>query len=96
MRVAVLYGAALFPPQRMPAAEPVTFLPRVRMPVLMLNGELDNLSPPEGVAPFLKLLGTADVDKKSRVAPGGHFVPRPVLIRETLDWLDKYLGRVRR
>jgi dienelactone hydrolase len=96
MRVAVLYGASLFPPQRMPAAEPATFLPRVRVPVLMLNGELDNFSPREGVAPFLKLLGTADVDKKSRIAPGGHFVPRPVLIQETLDWLDKYLGKVRR
>lgn len=74
----------------------MTFLPRVHMPVLMLNGELDNLAPTERVTPFFKLLGTVDAKKKNVVAPGGHFVPRPILIRETLDWLDKYLGPVRR
>jgi hypothetical protein len=25
-------------------------------------------------------------------APGGHFIPRQLVIRETLDWLDRYLG----
>jgi hypothetical protein len=29
------------------------------------------------------------------VTIGGHFVPRDLLIRETLDWLDTRLGPVR-
>jgi dienelactone hydrolase len=95
IRAAVLYVAGLFF-RFLPEADPLTFLPRVHMPVLMLNGELDNLARPEVVTPFFKLLGTVDAQKKNVVAPGGHFVPRPILIRETLDWLDKYLGPVRR
>ena len=39
------------------------------------------------------MLGTPTQGKKHVIAEGGHFVPRPVLIRETLDWFDKYLGR---
>jgi hypothetical protein len=35
---------------------------------------------------------TPDGDKKYVVAAGGHFVPRDLLVRETLDWLDRYLG----
>jgi dienelactone hydrolase len=95
IRAAVLYVAGLFF-RFLPEADPLTFLPRVHMPVLMLNGELDSFAPAGLVRPFFKLLGTADADKKNVVAPGGHFVPRPILIRETLDWLDKYLGPVRR
>jgi hypothetical protein len=30
------------------------------------------------------------------IAIGGHFIPRPLVIRETLEWLDRYLGPVRR
>jgi hypothetical protein len=31
-------------------------------------------------------------DKKHVIAQGGHFVAQDALVRETLDWLDKYLG----
>jgi hypothetical protein len=30
------------------------------------------------------------------IAVGGHFIPRDVVIREALDWLDARLGRPRR
>jgi pimeloyl-ACP methyl ester carboxylesterase len=67
---------------------------KVNVPVLMLNGQFDNLGPLEtSVRPFFALLGTAEPDKRHVVTEGGHFVPRAVLIRETLDWLDKYQGR---
>ena len=33
-------------------------------------------------------------DKKWVVFPGSHSVPKEDLVRETLDWLDRYLGPV--
>jgi hypothetical protein len=30
------------------------------------------------------------------VAIGGHYIPRALVIRETLDWLDSYLGPILR
>jgi pimeloyl-ACP methyl ester carboxylesterase len=91
----VLYLAGLGPTPAQPATQlpevsPLTFLPRVTVPVLMLSGELDSVFPLETSArPFFGLLGTRD--KKHVVAAGGHFVHRLVLIREMLDWLDRYL-----
>lgn len=62
----------------------------------MLSGQLDDDFPLETSArPFFQLLGTPDEYKKHVTAEGGHFVPRPILIRETLDWLDRYLGPVK-
>jgi hypothetical protein len=78
----------------LPEVDPVTYLRKVDVPVLMLNGQFDNLGPLEtSVRPFFALLGTAEADKRHVVAEGGHFVPRALLIRETLDWLDRYQGR---
>jgi hypothetical protein len=41
-----------------------------------------------------ELLGTAPGDKEHRVAAASHHVPRDEYIRETLNWLDRYLGVV--
>lgn len=41
-----------------------------------------------------ELLGTPAEHKKWLIYPGGHFVPRADMIREALDWLDRYLGPV--
>jgi pimeloyl-ACP methyl ester carboxylesterase len=106
LRSAVLYVAYIIPltgsfwsssqpgGRMLPEVDPVTYLRKVDIPVLMLNGQFDNLGPLEtSVRPFFALLGTAEPDKRHVVTEGGHFVPRAVLIRETLDWLDKYQGR---
>ena len=78
----------------LPEVDPVTYLHKVKIPVLMLNGQFDNLGPLEtSVRPFFELLGAPEPDKRLFIAEGGHFVPRATLIRETLDWLDKYQGR---
>ena len=105
LRSAVLYVAYIMqlsggawsssrPNARMlPEVDPVTYLPEVEVPVLMLNGEFDNMAPLEtSVRPFFELLGTPPLQKRHVVAKGDHFVPRVVLIRETLDWLDEYQG----
>jgi pimeloyl-ACP methyl ester carboxylesterase len=66
------------------------------MPVLMLNGRYDHYFPVEtSQRPMFRLLGTPPSQKRQVIYDGGHFIPRPQLIKETLDWLDRYLGPVR-
>jgi dienelactone hydrolase len=77
--------------------DPMNYLSRTTLPVLMLNSDLDNLVPlQEDAKPVFNSLGTPQNRKRQVIQPGGHFVPQEVLIRETLDWLDAYLGTVRR
>lgn len=96
-KVAVLTVGAVNPEFAfLPEIDPMSYLSRVTIPVLMLNGELDNIVPLEAAArPFFAQLGTRPEDKRQVVQPGGHFVPVDVVIRESLDWLDKYLGAVK-
>ncbi len=76
-----------------PEINVVNYLPRVKVPVLQFNGIYDTDFRFETSAkPFFELLGTEKADKKHVYDATGHFVPRPVVIGETLDWLDKYLG----
>ncbi len=94
--VAVLNSAGFSSGNSLPEIDLRTYVPRVQRPVLMLNGEYDNVFPLETSArPFFDLLGTPAELKKLVVTPGGHFVPRETLVRETLDWLDRYLGPVK-
>ncbi len=77
----------------LPEADPFNFVTRVRSPVLMLNGEYDIVFPLEtSQQPMFELLGTDQKHKKHYVMPASHVLPRDVLIRETLDWFDRYLG----
>jgi eukaryotic-like serine/threonine-protein kinase len=74
------------------------YAPRVRIPVLMLNGQDDSLFPVESTQnPFFKALGSADKDKRHIIYPGGHadFIDRLEVIKEALGWLDRYLGPVK-
>jgi DNA-binding SARP family transcriptional activator/dienelactone hydrolase len=92
---AVLHVAGLGESRSLPEVDPLNHLPRVTLPVLMINGRLDGVNPLETHArPFFDLLGTAPEHKRFAIAEGGHFVPRAKLIRESLDWLDRYLGTV--
>jgi eukaryotic-like serine/threonine-protein kinase len=98
LKTGVLYAAGFFTTEPVEGniMQPIHYLPRIKVPVLMLNGELDNLYPLEASArPFFDLIGTPAADKKLVIAPSGHFVPRDLLIRETLDWMDNYLGKPR-
>ncbi|MFW6078853.1 MAG: SUMF1/EgtB/PvdO family nonheme iron enzyme [Gemmatimonadota bacterium] len=95
--VAVLTGGGLKFQRALPEADPFNFVPRVTVPVLMLNGRYDHFYPLETAQrPMFELLGTPREHKRHVVAEDGHFVPRDQLIRETLDWLDRYLGSVER
>jgi dienelactone hydrolase len=75
--------------------DPFPFVPRVRTPTLMINGREDFAFPLEtSVRPTYDLLGVAEPDKELVVIEAGHVPPRLPVIRETLDWLDRYLGPV--
>jgi cephalosporin-C deacetylase-like acetyl esterase len=78
-----------------PEAEEINYVSRVKIPTLMLNGRFDNQFPYEtAVLPFFNLLGTPEKDKKIIIYETDHYVPRSEMIRETLNWLDKYLRPV--
>ena len=96
-RAAILLGAGLQFTRAMPEADPINFLTRVKVPVVMVNGRYDAELPVESSQmPFFRLLGTPDKDKRHVVGESGHPALRQDVVRETLDWLDKYLGQVKR
>jgi len=96
-KAAILYVAGLGMSPIRPEVDPVNFLPRIRVPVLMLSGKYDSVFPYElSQKPFYRLLGTPEADKKLISYEGGHFLPRPELVSESLAWLDRYLGVVAR
>jgi hypothetical protein len=85
----------------LPEADPFNFLPRVRAPILMLGGRYDHGFPYEiSQKPMFELLGTDPADKAFYVHEGsatvqaGHNVPLEIVARESLAWLDRYLGPV--
>ena len=95
IKLAILYVAGLSAVTYRPETDAVNFLPRIRVPVLMLNGKYDSVFPYElSQKPFFRLLGTPAADKKQIVYEGGHFLPRPNLVSESLAWLDHYFGPV--
>jgi predicted esterase len=80
---------------RPPEVSTLNFAPRVRVPVLMENGRHDfNFPLDESQRPLFRLLGTPEADKKHVLFESGHVPPFPDVVRETLDWLDRYLGPV--
>src|SRR6185295_12439415 len=92
-KAVVLLVAGLEFQRALPEVEPINYLPRIRIPVLMLNGEYDHYFPVEtSQRPMFRLLGTPAERKRQVISQGGHFVPRMQLVKETLDWLDRYLG----
>lgn len=92
-KAAVLAVAGLKMERARPEVDPISFLASVRLPLLMLNGRYDFYFPVEtSQRPFFNYLGTRAADKKWVVYPEAHTVPRTELVRETLAWLDRYLG----
>jgi dienelactone hydrolase len=76
-----------------PEIDEINFAPRVTTPVLMLNGAQDFAFPVETAQkPMFRLFGTPAADKKHMIYDGGHVFPFARIIKDTLDWLDKYLG----
>ena len=96
-KASILFVAGLGFEHALPEVDPINFISRVTVPVLMMNGEYDFYFPVEtSQKPFFEFLGTPPEDKKQIIYPTGHSVPRSELIKESLAWLDRYLGSVRK
>lgn len=95
IKVAVLLSGGLLPRVRLPEVDAINFAPRVKIPVLMLNGRHDILLPVNSSqVPFFQLLGTPTEDKRHVLFDGGHTMTRNNIVKEVLGWLDRYLGPV--
>ncbi len=80
----------------LPEVDQLNFAPRVKVPALMLNGRFDFIFPVgSSQEPMFRLLGTPNEQKRRVVYETAHDIPRNELIKETLDWLDRYLGPVK-
>lgn len=96
IKAVVLHVGGMEMNESLPEVDQLNFLTRVHQPVLMLNGKHDMFFPVEtSQKPMFNLLGTLAKDKKIFIYDAGHLVPRTELIRESLGWLDKYLGQVK-
>ena len=82
--------------KRLPEVDQLNFAPRVKAPVLMLNGRFDFIFPVgSSQEPMFRLLGTSKENKRRIIYDTGHDIPRTEMIKESLDWLDRYLGPVK-
>jgi len=89
-------GGLLFDHFGRPGRDPLNYLPQIRIPVLMINGEYDAIFPlPTSQLPMFKLLGTPDEHKRHVLVKDSHVaLIRHERMQETLNWFDRYLGPV--
>ena len=88
-------GYFLNPPPA--GADQADFAPRMKKPVLMVNGRYDfTFSVDKAQNPLFETLGTPAEEKMHVLLDTPHDVTedRPRLTKAVLDWLDKYMGRV--
>jgi serine/threonine protein kinase/dienelactone hydrolase len=95
IKVCILALGGLDFHRSLPEVDTINFISRVKQPVLMMNGHYDFFFPVESTQdPFYQLLGSKKDQKKHLLYETGHNIPRNELIKETLNWLDQYLGPV--
>lgn len=93
LKAAVFVVGGFWQQRGRPEVEQINFAPRVKTPVLMLNGRYDFVFPVESSQnPMFRLLGTPEPHKRHLLFDSGHSIPRTELITETLRWFDRYLG----
>jgi serine/threonine protein kinase/dienelactone hydrolase len=88
-------GYFLDPPP--PGGDQADFAPRMKKPVLMVNGRYDYVfSVDLAQDPLFNMLGTPPKDKQHIILNTPHDVTedRTQLVKNVLDWLDRYLGQV--
>ncbi len=96
IRAVVLISGGLDFQSTLPEVDPLNFAPRVLQPTLMINGRYDFFFPVEtSQLPLFLLLGVPAEHKRQIIAEGGHAPPQDLVVKETIDWLDRYLGPVR-
>ncbi len=98
IRASVLIGGGLLSLKDIrPVVHPINYLPRVKIPTLMLNGKYDMWVTPEtSQQPMYALLGTPAEHKLWKLYETDHVPPRNEVVKETVAWLDRWLGPVKR
>ncbi|MGC1157185.1 MAG: protein kinase [Acidobacteriaceae bacterium] len=97
LKTAVFLDGGYFLEKLPPGVDQADFAPRLKAPVLMVNGRYDYTFPPEtSQDPLFRMLGTPAADKRHVVLDTPHDVSeqRSELVKAVLAWLDQYLGRV--
>jgi len=95
-KIAILADGGCSTDKTLPEEDPINFAPHITIPVLMINGRYDFVIPFETCQqPFFRVLGTPSADKRHLVLDSGHGLPYTPWFKETLDWLDHYLGTVK-
>lgn len=93
IKAAVLAWGGFWQQKSLPEADQINFAPRVKVPVLMLNGKYDSIFPVEtSQTPMIRLMQTPERDKRLLLYDLGHMVARKEMVIETLQWFDRYLG----
>jgi eukaryotic-like serine/threonine-protein kinase len=94
-KASVLLAGGL-PFEKLPSEiEPLNFAAHVKVPTLMLNGRDDFMYPVDSSQlPLFRLLGVPDSRKRHVLFDSGHVPPDKPVVKESLDWLDHYLGPV--
>jgi eukaryotic-like serine/threonine-protein kinase len=93
LNIVVLGGLAAG--RALPEVDQINYIGRVTVPVLMINGRYDAIEPLESAQlPMFRSWGTPDQHKRHVIFDTGHGpFPQNALIREVLDWLDRYFGQ---
>jgi predicted esterase len=96
LKVSILNSGGMWGNTR-PEVDGINYVNRIKIPTLMLNGRYDMTFPFElTVKPMFDLLGTPAADKRLILYDTDHIIPLTEYIKESLAWLDKYLGPVKR
>jgi eukaryotic-like serine/threonine-protein kinase len=96
IKVAVLLAGGFDFAKKQPEVDEINFAPRVKVPTLMVNGRYDNFFPLETSQNVMfRFLGAPEKHKRHAVLDSGHIPPEDQMVREILDWLDKYQGQVK-
>ena len=77
-----------------PEGDQINYLPRVKIPMLMMNGKYDFDFTLETQQAFYDFLGTPEEDKIWKLYDFVHCAPEHDIINESLAFLDKYFGPV--
>jgi eukaryotic-like serine/threonine-protein kinase len=97
LKTAIFLDGGYFLQQPPPGVDAADFAPRMKKPVLMVNGRYDYTFPlVKAQNPLFEMLGTPAADKRHVVLDTPHDVTdqRAQLVDAVLDWLHGYLGPV--
>jgi eukaryotic-like serine/threonine-protein kinase len=96
-KAVVLLDGGFFLGTAVAGRDQADFAPRLKKPVLMVNGKYDFTFPPDQAqTPMFEMIGTPPPYKFRKVLDTPHNVVqrKPELSKEVLGFLDKFLGRV--